>query len=176
VVLAAITPGTAPDVTTAAAAEVDAEDFGCSAIGEHCNGKDSNCCSGRCEGEAAQKGKKKKGGKKHGKNNRRTKDKPDRSSCEAHNEGGCNSSQDTCANQATIACGRQGACYQTTGNAPFCGLRTFGQAPSFACTSCNTDQDCVNLGYGNNAACVVCPWQCQLSNSNKSTACVGSAD
>ena len=74
-----------------------------------------------------------------------------------------------------IGCGRNGACYQTTGNAPFCGKSTFGSAPNFVCMQCNKDKDCVNAGFGSSAACVYCPWQCELRNSN-ATACVGAAN
>ena len=167
--LAAIVPGVVLDTATAAAVEVTSEDFGCSNVGVRCNGRDSKCCSGRCVGQPAQKGRKRRNGK-------RRRNKPDRSQCEAHDEGGCISSQDTCANRGVIACGSRGrgACFQTTGNAPFCGRSTTGSAPDFVCVQCSRDQDCVNAGYGAGAACVVCPWRCELRNDN-ATACVGAA-
>ena len=59
--------------------------FDCNAVGDKCNGKDSNCCSGSCEGKGSKKG-------KHGK-----RDRKDNSKCVAHDEGGCVSGgQDTC--------------------------------------------------------------------------------
>jgi hypothetical protein len=153
-----------------AAAQVTSEDFGCSNVGAKCNGRDSKCCSGRCVGQPAQKGRKRKNGK-------RRRNKPDRSRCQAHNEGGCTSGQDTCINGIQIACGRggQGACFQTTGNAGFCGRVTGPTPPNFQCMVCNRDQDCVNQGFGGGAACVVCFSDCRFNNAN-ATACVGPAD
>jgi hypothetical protein len=154
-----------------AAAQVTTERrFNCSAVGKRCNGNDSNCCSGRCEGKGAKKGKKKKGKKK--------KDRKDKSKCVAHDDGGCTSGEDTCATGIAVACGHRGngGCFQTTGNAGFCSQIDGGSSPPrFACADCNRDQDCVDQGFGNDAACVVCNSNCEFQNNN-ATACVGPED
>ena len=155
-----------------AAAQVTTERrFNCSAVGQSCNGRDSSCCSGRCEGKEK---KKRKGGKK-GKRDR--KDRRDKSRCVAHDENGCTGGQDTCATGLQVACGRRGngACFQTTGNAGFCGQIDGGGAPNFACATCERDQDCVDQGFGGDAACVVCDSDCRFQNASN-TACVGPED
>jgi len=152
-----------------AAAQVTTERrFGCSAVGDSCNGNDSNCCSGRCEGKKEKK-------KKKGKRDR--KDRRDKSRCVAHDEGGCTGGEDTCSDGLQVACGRRGdgACFQTTGNAGFCGQIDRGSPPSFACADCNRDQDCVDQGFGSDAACVICDSDCRFQNNNN-TACVGPED
>jgi hypothetical protein len=167
--LGAITAWTLSVDEPEAAAQVSGEDFGCLNVGQRCNGRASKCCSGRCVGRPAQRGRRRKNGK-------RGRNKPDRSTCRAHDEGGCTSAQDTCASRSVVACGSRGrgACFQTTGNAPFCGRSTFGSAPDFVCLQCARDEECVNAGFGAGAACVVCPWRCELHNNN-ATACVGAA-
>src|SRR5829696_1487983 len=83
----------------AVAAKVTSErQFDCLNVGQACNGKDSKCCSGRCEGQKAKKGKK-------GKDGRRRRDREDNSKCVAHDEGGCTAGQDTCASGLQVACG-----------------------------------------------------------------------
>jgi hypothetical protein len=142
--------------------------FSCGAIGDNCNGKGSSCCSGVCKGKSAKKN-------KHGRHDRK-----DKSKCVAHDENGCVGGQDTCAS-GRIACGRgsSGGCLQTTGNAPFCGevSRIGNGKPLLTCEICEEDEDCVTLGYGNGAACVVCESLCRADPTNsKSTACAGAWD
>jgi hypothetical protein len=149
-----------PNVT--GQAEVQPENlFGCKNFGELCKGNASVCCSGSCVGK---KPKKKKNGKK-------TKDTR---TCGDHNVGGC-AGQDACTSTG-VSCGDSGVtgvCFLTTGQASFCG-RPGGQVPpGFSCTNCNTDQDCVNLGWPSESACIVCS-NCQFQTSN-GTACVGPA-
>ena len=155
----------------AVAAQVTVERrFDCLAVGQSCNGKDSRCCSGRCEGQKGKKGKK-------GKNGRRSRDRDDKSKCVAHDEDICTSGQDTCANNSAVACGfrGRGGCFQTTGNAGFCARIEGSSPPNFRCEDCITDNDCVSLGFGRNAACVVCERDCRFRNTN-GTACVGPED
>lgn len=158
------------DVETTTAAEVGKEDFGCLNVGAKCNGNKTRCCSGRCQGQPAQKGRRRKNGK-------RSRNRPDRSHCVAHNQNICTSGQDTCINGTQVVCGRNGAgaCFQTTGNAGFCGRITGPTPPNFQCMVCTKDQDCVNRGFGGGAACVVCFSDCRFANGN-ATACVGPAD
>jgi hypothetical protein len=152
--------------TEPAAAEVTVEQrFNCKAVGEKCNGKDSACCSGRCQGKGV-----KKGGKR-GKRDRR-----DRSKCVAHDQSTCTGDQDTCFNSQAVACGfrGRGGCLQTTGNANFCGEISGGSPPRLRCEVCTKDKDCEALGYGQGAACVVCESECEFRNNN-ATACAGTA-
>jgi hypothetical protein len=139
--------------------------FGCKNEGDSCNGDGSQCCSGRCEGKKGKKGKK-------GKNGKKKKDRPDRSKCVSHNAGPCQKGQDACVQgQAAVSCGENipGVCFQTTGKSEFCGRQ--GQAPpGFACATCNNDQDCLNLGWPRDSACVVCTTMCGFTTT---TACVG---
>ncbi len=140
--------------------------FDCKAVGEKCNGKDSACCSGRCEGKGAKKG-------KRGRRNRR-----DKSKCVAHDQSTCTAGQDTCATGQRVACGggSGGGCLKTTGGASFCGqVQTGTTPPRLACRVCEKDTDCVNQGFGRNAACVVCESSCEFENG-KATACVGAWD
>ncbi|MCA9879990.1 MAG: hypothetical protein KC442_19480 [Thermomicrobiales bacterium] len=111
--------------------------FGCLNVGQHCNGKDSKCCSGVCDGKKPKKGKK------------------DKSTCVAHNVGPCQDAFDVCAGVAVpCSLNNQGGCFKTTGNAPFCA------AGNSDCTPCKRDADCVALGFGFGAACVVCNVLC----------------
>jgi hypothetical protein len=145
--------------------------FNCKAVGEKCNGKDSACCSGRCQGKGAKKGRKRKNGK-------RRKDRPDRSKCIAHDQGSCTGTQDTCDTGKRVACGSGtgGGCLQTTGKANFCGqVQTGTTPPRLKCEVCEKDSDCVNKGYGRDAACVVCESSCEFENG-KATACAGAWD
>jgi hypothetical protein len=139
--------------------------FDCAAVDEKCNGKGSNCCSGRCQGNGAKNG-------KHGKHDRK-----DKSKCVAHDEGGCTSSQDTCATGLAVACGSRGrgGCFQTSGKAGFCGQVEGQIPPRLNCEVCTKDKDCDALGYGPGAACVVCESNCEFRNNN-ATACVGPED
>jgi hypothetical protein len=152
------------------AAQVHAERrFSCAAVGDKCNGKDSDCCSGRCKGKGARKGSKDKKGRR---------DRRDNSKCVAHDQGSCTADQDTCES-GRIPCGRDsnGGCLNTTGNAPFCGqVRAIGSGPPLlGCEDCETDQECEDLNYGTGAACVVCESLCQTENG-KATACPGAWD
>lgn len=108
--------------------------FGCLDIGKACNGKNSKCCSGVCQGKRPKKGDK------------------DKSECKAHNVGPCQASQDSCE-QGEIQCGTgeiDAICLRTTGKASFCGLDDGGD-----CRVCTKDADCEPLS-GPGAACVVC--------------------
>ena len=152
-----------------AAAQVTTErHFDCLNVGQACNGKDSKCCSGRCEGRKGQKG-------RRGKDGRRRRDRDNNSKCVAHDEDICTTGQDTCASGLAVACGfrSRGACFQTTGNAGFCGRIEGGIPPSFRCEVCTRDDDCIALGYGADSACVVCETECRFRNEN-ATACAGS--
>ena len=153
----------------AVAAQVTVERrFDCLAVGDSCNGDDSKCCSGRCEGRPGRKG-------RRGKRGRR--DRPDRSRCVAHDEAECTAGQDTC-NSATnpgnlaIPCGfrGRGSCFQTTGKAGFCGRIEGGSPPRFRCEECTKDKDVEAVGDGHGAACVVCEADCQFRTTN-ATAC-----
>ncbi len=154
-----------------AAAQVTTERrFECLNVGQACNGQDSKCCSGRCEGRPGRKG-------RRGKDGRRRRDRADNSTCVAHDEGGCTAGQDTCDTGRQVACGfrGRGACFQTTGNASFCGRIEGVAAPSLTCTDCTTDWDCEDAGYGRGAACVVCESECRFKSANN-TACAGPED
>ena len=145
--------------------------FDCLAVGDSCNGNDSRCCSGRCEGQKGKKAKK-------GKDGRRRRGRDDKSKCVAHDEDICTAGQDTCSdisNGVAVPCGfrSRGACFQTTGKAGFCGRIEGGSPPRFRCENCTRDTDCQALGYGGDSACVVCETDCQFRTTN-ATACVGS--
>jgi hypothetical protein len=111
--------------------------FGCVNVGDPCRGKDSNCCSGICDGGKPRRGKK------------------DRSRCVGHNVGICTRGQDACAQgpaQAT-QCGLTGStcfCRRTTGGAGFC-----SRPVADLCHDCRTDDDCEELGFPSGSACVV---------------------
>ena len=109
--------------------------FGCLNVGQHCNGQDSTCCSGVCDGKKPKKSKK------------------DNSTCVAHNVDACQDTFDVCAGVA-VTCGLAGACFKTTGNAPFCA------GGNGKCIPCQRDADCVAQGFGVAAACVVCDSEC----------------
>lgn len=109
--------------------------FGCLNIGQACNGKDDKCCSGICDGKKPKKGKK------------------DTSKCAGHDANICQPGFDVC--QGVIAmCSNGGACFTTTGKAPFCA------GGNGVCTVCKRDPDCVAAGFGALAACVVCTSEC----------------
>jgi hypothetical protein len=103
--------------------------FGCVDVGKACRGKDANCCSGICEGKKPKKGKK------------------DKSRCVAHNMLDCEAEADSCDSDV-IACGTNGYCLQTTGQASFCltGATFF---------DCQKDTDC-EPDFGPGAACIAC--------------------
>jgi hypothetical protein len=103
-------------------------EFGCVNVGQACRGKDTNCCSGICQGPVP----------KHG--------SQDLSVCVAHNELDCAAGADNC--QALAPCGNGGLCYRTTGQAGFCSL-------GGVCSPCKTDTDC-EAAFGPGAACGVC--------------------
>jgi hypothetical protein len=112
--------------------------FGCLNVGQKCRGNNGLCCSGICQGKKPKQGKK------------------DKSQCVAHDTGECQAEQDSCLAEEEIRCGTAngGACVRTTGKAGFCG------GGSGACIACEKDTDCQTLGFGENAACVVCRSQC----------------
>ena len=109
--------------------------FGCLNVGQHCNGKDDKCCSGICDGKKPKKGKK------------------DKSTCVGHDASTCLTGFDLCQGVGA-ACSNGGACFTTTGNAPFCA------GGNGVCTVCTRDPDCVAAGFGAQAACVVCNSEC----------------
>ena len=111
--------------------------FGCLNVGQHCNGSNDKCCSGICDGKKPKKGKK------------------DTSECVAHNVNSCDDAFDTCEG-VPATCGLAGACFKTTGNAPFCA------GGNGECRPCSRDIDCLNQGFGVGAACVVCNSECAL--------------
>ena len=120
--------------------------FGCVNVGQKCYGKSEACCSGICEG-----------GKKHGK-------------CVGHNVGSCGAGDGTCSE--SIACGpNQSRCYQTTGNAGYC-----GDANTCFCAACQKDADCLAMGFPPGSACVLClgvrDGVCGGINGSDGTACV----
>lgn len=109
--------------------------FGCVDVGLRCRGNSANCCSGICQGKKPKRGKR------------------DRSRCVAHDGGSCPQEPDACVEPGQI-CGPLGVCGLTTGKACFCA------AISGLCAVCQKDADCVALGWGANAACIVtegCP-------------------
>jgi hypothetical protein len=110
--------------------------FCCLDVGKACNGKDTNCCSGICDGKKPKHGEK------------------DKSRCAAHNDGGCQPDLDACILGVAIDRGTDGVCFQTTGRAGFCAGGTG------ACTSCQKDTDREALGFGPGSACVVCSLAC----------------
>jgi hypothetical protein len=111
--------------------------FGCLNVGQKCRGNSGLCCSGICQGKKPKQGKK------------------DKSQCIAHDTGDCQAGQDSCLAEEQTPCGTNGgACVRTTGKASFCG------GGSGACIACEKDTDCQTLGFGENAACVVCRSVC----------------
>jgi hypothetical protein len=116
--------------------------FGCVDVGGKCRGKDSNCCSGICDGAKPKKGQK------------------DKSRCRAHDTGtlvgaarGCSAADDSCGPAGNTACttslAEDGFCHKTTGNAGYCALDA-------ECFDCTTDEECVPI-CGEGAACILCP-------------------
>jgi hypothetical protein len=121
--------------------------FQCVDVGGKCRGSDANCCSGVCQGKKPKKGQK------------------DKSTCIAHDVGGCQAGQDVCVGDAVLCPNAStGTCFRTTGNASFCGLKG-------DCVACRKDADCV-AEFGEGAACVPCGNSC----IDTVTACVPAAD
>jgi hypothetical protein len=124
-------------------------EFGCVNVGGKCRGKDAHCCSGICQGKKPKKGKK------------------DTSKCLAHNVLDCEAGADTCLENKVIPCGTSGRCYQTTGQASFCG------GVGANCFGCTKDVEC-EASKGPGAACVVCPGGC--GPNPVTTQCLAAAD
>jgi hypothetical protein len=135
------------------AASLKLNRFGCVNVGGRCQGKDSNCCSGICDGEKPKKGEK------------------DESRCKAHGQSTCESGDNEvfCGAPDDIECttseGETGFCNTTTGKAGYCNF-------SSLCASCKTDKDCEDEGFGDGAACVVCA-ECEDTDG---TACAQERD
>lgn len=126
---------------------VEANEYGCLNVGDRCDSTELACCSGICQQEPG-----------NGKRKRR------QSFCVAHDEGGCQPSQDFCVDgDVGTTCGVGGACLRTTGQAGFCG-RLLGSD----CFSCRTDADCA-AAFGTGVACVVCG---SCGESSGGTGCV----
>jgi hypothetical protein len=123
--------------------------YGCVNLGGKCRGKNTHCCSGRCQGKKPKKR------------------EPDASRCVDHDTGGCHAAQDQCAT-AFSPCGSDGFCYRTTGNASFCGA--YDSQWFNPCTACTTDAEC-RPNFGPGAACIVCPDDCPPPG----TACIPAA-
>jgi hypothetical protein len=83
----------------------------------------------------------------------------------AHNVGACAAGLDLCVGIEQPCGDLGGACFQTTGKASFCGDQG-GQ-----CVVCARDADCVALGFGAGAACLVCDLPCP----DTGTACTRAA-
>jgi hypothetical protein len=117
--------------------------FGCVDVGKPCRGNSANCCSGICQGKKPKKGEK------------------DKSTCVAHNVGGCLANQDLCLIKEAVSCGasERGVCARTTGNASFC-----GDFENIACFDCTKDTDC-EAEFGTGAACVICAGECELTGN-----------
>jgi hypothetical protein len=106
-------------------------EFGCVNVGGTCRGKNSVCCSGRCQGSKPKPG------------------MPDRRRCVAHDTGGCTKTDRVCPSvPCTTSIGHAGGCATTTGNAPYC-------ADVVTTIPCNKDADCEQY-CGSLAACHVC--------------------
>jgi hypothetical protein len=120
--------------------------FGCLNVETACNGDDARCCSGICDGNKPKKGEK------------------DKSRCVAHNVNLCEETFDVCGG-VVVTCGLAGACFKTTGNAPFCA------GGNGECIPCQRDADCVNQGFGFGAACVICESEC--GDVSGGTVCFG---
>jgi hypothetical protein len=122
--------------------------FGCVNVGKPCRGKDSLCCSGRCQGKAPKKGEK------------------DKSRCAAHHVGPCTAAQNECGDDTYSGCNPDlpsSACYRTTGEASFCGNAVVG-----GCIDCRKDADCEAYEFPKGSACVKCP----ACESGEKTACI----
>jgi hypothetical protein len=114
--------------------------FGCVNVGSRCLGNSANCCSGICEGRKPKKGKK------------------DKSRCVAHSTLDCPAGIDFCQGDDNVCGTGFGRCYQTTGQASFCGS-------AWACIACTKDTDCEPVA-GAGAACIVCPDGCPQTGTN----------
>jgi hypothetical protein len=117
--------------------------FGCIDVGKKCYGKDTQCCSGICEG------------------------KKKTSKCVAHHVRNCTAEDNSCAE--SIPCGGNGECFRTTGKGAFCGavgtcdchpcnkdadcVAEFGEGA--ACIVCTADEvGCIGVNGSNGTACV----------------------
>jgi hypothetical protein len=124
--------------------------YGCLNVGQPCNGDNTLCCSGVCEGTAPKKGKK------------------DSSRCAAHDAAICRGPEsDTCSTGVAHYCSSNTSCgcLLTTGNAGFC------YGTTFECRDCSRDTDCQDE-FGLGAACVVLGGICEdLCPDTSGTAC-----
>jgi hypothetical protein len=134
--------------------------FGCVNVGQKCAGKSTNCCSGICQGKKPKKGKR------------------DKSTCIAHNTGGCTPERSLCVTDSPASqCSPEGVCLTTTGNAGFCADADIGFTN---CQPCRKDTDCEALGFGAGAACAIFDGPfcaspdegCAGHNGSSGTACV----
>jgi hypothetical protein len=115
--------------------------FGCLDVGQPCQGDDTLCCSGICDGSAPAQG------------------QPDTSVCVAHNSGICSADTNSCEGGA-VSCSSANPnclCLLTTGNAGFCA--DFTEIIEKSCRFCDTDTDC-QAELGPDAACVVLNENC----------------
>ena len=136
--------------------------FGCLDVGRPCRGKDGACCSGLCQGKKPKKGKK------------------DKSTCVAHNEGGCTAERSVCVTgNNTSLCGPEAVCLATTGNAGFCANAAgSGFSQEVNCRPCAKDTDCEAAGFGPGSACVIVDQgfctsiSCAGVNGSSGTACL----
>jgi hypothetical protein len=106
--------------------------YGCLNVGQKCNGKNSKCCSGICQGKKPKRGKK------------------DKRRCVAHDTGGCVVSERQCGAKVptcTTSVNRVGGCLTTTGNGPYCADFITGHL-------CSKDADCRAV-CGPLAACFI---------------------
>lgn len=109
-------------------------EFGCLEVGDLCTSED-DCCSGVCEGS---KGKK---------------------TCRSHGTGTCYQDQvGYCLaepDDAFIICNNSFNCfcYTTTAGSNFCGQGRSLNDEDPRCADCQTDADCLSLGYPAGSAC-----------------------
>jgi hypothetical protein len=111
--------------------------FGCLDVGQPCQGNNSLCCSGICQGAAPQPG------------------ALDTSICVAHDSGVCKRTATTCEVGTLVQCvagDSSSICLRTTGNAAFCASAVFDI--NKYCRVCSKDTDC-QAEYGPGAACVL---------------------
>jgi hypothetical protein len=123
-------------------------EFGCLEVGDACR-SETDCCSGICAGA---KGKKR---------------------CQAHGTGACpQNSVGICLATAdeipVLKCGNNDLCfcYTTTADSNFCGNRGPRVGNVESCADCQTDADCLALGFPAGAACApvgvgYCSGQCE---------------
>lgn len=125
--------------------------YGCLNVGQRCRGNSDRCCSGICDGKKPKRGKR------------------DRSRCVAHDIGPCTAEDDKCINPPGPTCNPAkpfSQCYRTTGAASFCGDSSVG-----GCIDCRKDADCVEFGFGERSACVVC----ESCPGDVATSCISAA-